>query len=135
MLSQNQQASKGTILYIDDDPMVLRALQKILERMGYHVIEEMDAEAGIVAAQVFQPDLIILDVRMPRLTGPDVARILRQDTATMNIPIVGLTADTSAETRDLCLESGYTTHLTKPIPYRTLQQTIDFLLREQHSKK
>jgi two-component system, cell cycle response regulator DivK len=131
----NQQSAKGTILYIDDDPMVLRALQKTLERMGYYVIEEMDAEAGIVAAQVFQPDLIILDVRMPRLSGPDVARILRQDAMTVHIPIIGLTADTSAETRALCLESGYTTHLTKPIPYRLLQQTIDFLMREQQTKK
>ena len=134
MLNQNQ-PSKGTVLYIDDDPMNLRALQKALNRMGYHVIEEMDAEAGVIAAQVFQPDVIILDVRMPRMSGPEVATILREDDITRHIPIIGLTADTSPETRELCLKSGYTTHLTKPIGYTALRQTVDFLMKEHYSKK
>jgi CheY-like chemotaxis protein len=135
VLKQNQPATKGTVLYIDDDPLNLRALQKALHRMGYQVIEEMDAAAGVVAAQVFQPDLIILDVRMPRLSGPEVAQILRQDDATRHIPIVGLTADTSPETRELCLKSGYTTHLTKPIAYPVLRETVDFLIQKYHTKK
>ena len=135
MLNQNQPATKGIVLYIDDDPMNLRALQKALHRMGYQMIEEMDAAAGVVAAQVFQPDLIILDVRMPRMSGPEVAKILRSDDATRHIPIIGLTADTSPETRELCLKSGYTTHLTKPIAYAALRQTVDFLMQENHAKK
>ena len=135
MLNQTQALTKGTVLYIDDDPMNLRALQKALNRMGYQVIEEMDAEAGVVAAQVFQPDLIILDVRMPRMSGPEVAKILRDDDTTRHIPIIGLTADASSETRDLCLRSGYTTHLTKPIGYASLRQTIDFLMQSLHARK
>ena len=131
----NQPLNKGTVLYIDDDPMNLRALQKALNRMGYQVIEEMDAEAGVVAAQVFQPDVIILDVRMPRMSGPEVAKILRKDETTRHIPIIGLTADSSPETRDLCLRSGYTTHLTKPIGYAALRQTVDFLVQHYHAKK
>lgn len=131
----NQPTTKGTVLYIDDDPMNLRALQKALNRMGYQVIEEMDAEAGVVAAQVFQPDVIILDVRMPRMSGPDVAKRLRSDEATRHIPIIGLTADTSPETRELCLKSGYTTHLTKPIGYAALRQTVDYLMHQYHAKK
>jgi CheY-like chemotaxis protein len=131
----NQPINKGTVLYIDDDPMNLRALQKALNRMGYQVIEEMDAEAGVIAAQVFQPNVIILDVRMPRMSGPEVAKILRKDEATRHIPIIGLTADSSPETRELCLKSGYTTHLTKPIGYATLRQTVDFLMQQYHAKK
>jgi CheY-like chemotaxis protein len=135
VLNQTQPLTKGTVLYIDDDPMNLRALQKALNRMGYQVIEEMDAAAGVVAAQVFQPDLIILDVRMPRMSGPEVATILRNDDTTRHIPIVALTADASPETRDLCLRSGYTTHLTKPIGYTSLRQTIDFLMQSLHARK
>jgi CheY-like chemotaxis protein len=135
LLNQTQPLTKGTVLYIDDDPMNLRALQKALNRMGYRVIEEMDAVAGVVAAQVFLPDLIILDVRMPRMSGPEVAKILRDDDTTRHIPIVGLTADASPETRDLCLRSGYTTQLTKPIGYASLRQTIDFLMQSQQARK
>ena len=132
-MHNNPEHTNGTILYIDDDPMNLRALKKALNRMGYNVIEEIDAKAGIVAAQVFQPDAIILDVRMPRLSGPEVAEALRKDSETKHIPIVGLTADTSIATRDYCLAHGYNTHLTKPIGFAKLRETIEAVMQQAHA--
>jgi CheY-like chemotaxis protein len=130
-LSNHQAQTKGTVLYIDDDPLNLRIVQIALGQCGYRVIEELDAQTGIVAAQLFNPDAIILDVMLPWMSGLEVARHLKQDCATKLIPLISLTADDSPETRLLCENSGCVAHLTKPVNLNLLQRTVTSVI-ENH---
>lgn len=81
------------VLLVDDEAPFTRALKLYLERDGrYEVRVEHSGKQGVVAAKMFHPELILLDVIMPDLDGPGVAEALAQDPATQSIPIVFLTA-------------------------------------------
>ena len=79
------------ILIVDDEPNILKVLGRRLSQEGYSVMEAQNGEEGVMKAKADPPNLIILDMAMPGMDGPDVARIIREDEATKNIPIIFLT--------------------------------------------
>jgi DNA-binding response OmpR family regulator len=81
-------ADKKKILIVDDDPNVHVILKLTLEKAGYQVSSAMDAMQGPMLARTFKPDLIILDIMMPAGGGTMVYRRLKQNTLTMNIPVI-----------------------------------------------
>ncbi len=82
---------KKVILAVDDDPGILRLLEKRLEADNYQVIKALNGRIGIQLAREQKPDLIILDVMMPDMNGGEVARDLQIDEETKDIPIIFLT--------------------------------------------
>lgn len=88
--------AEGTVLVVDDDPVIVKLLQVNFEMEGYTVISAGDGDEGLARARADQPDIVILDVMMPGVNGIDVARILRGDAATRDIPIVLLSAKAQA---------------------------------------
>ncbi|MGI8493559.1 MAG: response regulator transcription factor [Acidimicrobiales bacterium] len=103
----------GTVLVVDDDPVIVGLLQLNFEIEGYEVVTAPDGESGQALARERQPDVIVLDVMMPRVSGLEVARRLRADPVTAYLPILLL----SAKAQKADVEAGRAVaddYVTKP---------------------
>jgi two-component system, OmpR family, phosphate regulon response regulator PhoB len=116
------------VVAADDDPDILNLLTLRLDRAGYEVLTARDGEQALALASERSPDLILLDVSMPKLTGLDVARRLRELPATATTPIVLLTARASESDRAAGYEAGATAYLTKPFSPQELSAQVGQLL-------
>ena len=85
-----------TVLVVDDDPVIVKLLQVNFEMEGYHVITAGDGEEGLARARADSPDIVLLDVMMPKMDGLQVATALKGDPATNAIPILLLSAKAQA---------------------------------------
>lgn len=102
------------VLIVDDEPDVVESIKFRLGIEGIECLEAGDGAAGLRIAQEQLPDLIVLDVMMPKLTGYKVARALKQDERCRHIPIILLTARSQAGDRMLGVDSGANEYMTKP---------------------
>ncbi|MAY74502.1 MAG: DNA-binding response regulator [Phycisphaerae bacterium] len=117
------------ILIVDDEVDLSELLSYNLSRAGYTTRVVHDGRNGLEAARSFEPDLIVLDVMMPEMSGFEVANRLRRDAATRQTPIIMLTAK-SGETDELSgLSSGADDYVTKPFSMRVLEARIEAVLR------
>jgi CheY-like chemotaxis protein len=103
-----------TILVIDDDPVIQKLLSVNFEMEGYRVVTASDGVEGLAQVGVAKPDIILLDVMMPRMDGLAVARKLKSDPATKGIPIVLLSAKAQSTDIQSGLEAGAEDYVTKP---------------------
>ncbi len=106
---------KATILYIEDDPGSRQLVQRTLSFAGYTVIVAERGLEGIDTAQREKPDLILMDINLPDLSGREVTTRLRSETQFSTTPIVGLTAQSQASERDMAMAAGLTGYITKPV--------------------
>lgn len=114
------------VLIVEDEPALVEALAYNLTRQGYTVVTATDGLAALDVARRERPDLIVLDLMLPRLDGFEVCRILRQET---NAPILMLTARTEEVDKVVGLEMGADDYLTKPFSMRELLARVKALLR------
>lgn len=119
------------VLIIEDHPELLDILEKELLRHHFHVRVATDGEIGLSEAQRQPPGLIILDLKLPSLSGWDVCRLLRKDTRTKTIPLLILTALGEESNRIKGFEAGADDYLTKPFSLRELIARIKALLRRR----
>ena len=108
------------ILLVDDEPDTIDVLRVALSGAGFALQSAADGVRAVVLARDENPDLIILDVMMPELTGFEVCRIIRRDPNTSRIPIVLLTARSAVDDRILGFEAGADDYITKPFSPREL---------------
>lgn len=120
-------ASKKKILICDDDPVILRLLQVNLEIEGYAVVSAHNGEEAVDLAVRERPNLIILDIMMPRMDGYQAAQALRSFTETKDIPLVFLSAKAQQADIDKGRTFGVTDYLTKPFDPTELLDVIDRL--------
>lgn len=120
---------KKKILVVDDEPDVTDLVAYHMKAKGFHVETLNDATASISRARAFSPDLVILDIMMPHLSGIQVCRILRADTKLARVPIVFLTAKSEAPDRIEGLESGADDYLSKPFSPKELVLRVESILR------
>lgn len=120
---------KPKILVVDDEPDVTDLVAYHLKAKGFHVETLNDATASIGKAQRFQPNLIILDIMMPHLSGIQICRILRADTKLAKVPIIFLTAKAESHDRIEGLESGADDYLPKPFSPKELVLRVESILR------
>jgi DNA-binding response OmpR family regulator len=114
------------ILVVEDDLTLLETLEYSLAAEGYEVISAADGLTALEVAREEQPDLVVLDLMLPRLDGFEVCRILRRETS---VPILMLTARTDEVDRVVGLEVGADDYLTKPFSMRELLARVKALLR------
>ncbi len=114
------------ILLADDQPTLLTVTTHYLENLGFEVHTARDGQEAIRQAQDLRPDLILMDVRMPVLDGPQAIRTLRssEDPAIRAIPIISVSGQSGAADKDRCLAAGATAHLAKPFGIKELDQAI-----------
>ena len=117
------------ILIVDDNPTNVKVLQTRLAAEGYEILTAADGEQGLAAAREHTPDLILLDVMMPKLDGFEVCRRLRADAAFPFTPIIMVTA--MADSKDVIagLEAGGDEYLTKPVDHAALAARVRSMLR------
>jgi two-component system cell cycle response regulator DivK len=117
------------VLVIDDNANNLLLEKDLLEVAGFEVFEAENAAVGISIARKEKPDIIIMDVRLPDMRGPDAARILRQDKETCDIPIVFVTASVMAEGREEIKHITNSGFIGKPINTRTFVKEISQFIK------
>lgn len=117
-----------SILVIDDDEMLLKMIRPVLISNGCSVLTASTGEDGLQIARSQKPDLVIMDVLLPKMKGREVCRLLKQEEATKAIPVVFLTAKDSAEDIKAEMEAGAAAHLTKPLNPKQLMTTIHQIL-------
>jgi DNA-binding response OmpR family regulator len=121
-----------TILVVDDDHKTVELIRLYLERDEYQVWVAYDGRQALETAHRMHPDLIILDLMLPKIDGLDVCRILRQET---DIPIIMLTAKTTEEDKLLGLDLGADDYISKPFSPRELMARLRAVLRRSAEKK
>jgi two-component system, OmpR family, response regulator RegX3 len=120
-----------TVLLVEDEPTLRETLAWNLEQDGYRVVTAVDGRAAIERFREMHPDLVLLDLMLPEIPGTEVARIIRQESAT---PIIMLTAKDSEIDKVVGLELGADDYVTKPFSLPELQARIRALLRRTEAR-
>src|SRR6478609_7375536 len=118
---------RHTILIVEDDPTMLRGLKDNFEFEGYKVATATDGDAGLKAALRSPPDLILLDLMLPKINGYEFCRFLRQEN--MRMPIMMLTAKAQESDVVLGLKLGADDYVTKPFSIKEVLARAEALLR------
>ena len=126
---------KKRILVVDDEPDVTDLVAYHMKAKGFHVETVNDATASISRACAYQPDLIILDIMMPHLSGIQICRILRTDSKLAKVPIIFLTAKAEPHDRIEGLESGADDYVGKPFSPKELVLRVESILRRTTGPK
>lgn len=120
-----------TVLVVDDDSDIRELVSFKLEQMGHKVIAEKDGEGGLAAALSEKPDLVLLDVMMPKLTGIEVCQRMRDDEATAGIPVILITAKAQEVDVERGFAAGADDYIVKPFSPRELATRVEAVLSRQ----
>lgn len=121
-------AKRPTILLIEDTREVVMMLIDYLEMVGYRMVTAQDGIDGLAQAKLSHPDLILMDIQMPRLDGFETTQKLRSDPEFKETPIIALTALAMPNDRQRCLDAGMDEYISKPVNLRALTKTIQKFL-------
>ena len=119
------------VLVADDKATSRELIRIVLGRSGYAAFEACDGVEAVRMARELLPDLIILDLHMPRLDGFGVVKELRQDQRFRATPMIALTASALQGDRELALSAGFTGYIAKPVRLNVLRSEIDRLLGQE----
>lgn len=133
---------KARILIVDDQPDVVDVMDAILSRQGFEVVSAPDGLEGLARAKEQKPDIILLDISMPKMNGFEACRLLKNGSGTKGIPVIMFTTQTDRESRIHALEAGANDFLGKPVDGTELVVRVNNLLKvkkyqdflEDHSK-
>jgi CheY-like chemotaxis protein len=113
-----------TVLVIEDNPTNRKLIEIVLRRSAYRLLSAENGELGVEIALRENPDLILMDLQLPVMSGIDATRILRSNPATVKTPIIALTGSEIVEERERALEAGCTGYITKPIDTRAFPEQV-----------
>jgi two-component system alkaline phosphatase synthesis response regulator PhoP len=135
MSTTPKQVSESRVLIADDNPQILELLEAYLEPLGVRVLLAADGEATLAAVERDQPDLILLDVMMPKRSGFEVCRLLKEDRRYRDIPIIMVTALNEAGDIERARECGADDFLSKPVNKIELLARVQNLLKLRNLKQ
>ena len=119
------------ILVVDDEPDLVKAIEIRLKAENYQIFTAFDGEEGLAKAREVLPDLIILDIMLPKLNGFKICRLLKFDEKYKKIPVIMLTAKTDEADKVLGKESGANEYITKPFDWELLMEKVKECLEEK----
>lgn len=118
------------VLIVEDNKENLNLIRDILKFRGYMTFEARDGETAISMAKQHRPDIILMDIQIPKIDGLTVARILKEDVETRDIKIVAVTSFAMEEEKEMILKAGLDGHIAKPIDTRELPELVEKILRK-----
>jgi two-component system cell cycle response regulator DivK len=118
------------ILIVDDNENNRKLARDVLEFAGFDTVEATGGVEAVALTQERQPDLVLMDIRMPDLNGSEALKLLREDSRTAEIPIVALTSSTMRGDEERFLKEGFDGYLAKPISVREFPDQVRGFLRE-----
>ena len=111
------------ILFVEDEPTLQKTFREVLTQEGYEMVSALDGKIGVRLAKMQKPDLILLDLILPKIHGFEVLKALKEDGETKEIPIIVLTNLEGIEDIDQALELGARTYLVKA--QYTLEEVVE----------
>jgi len=123
-----------TLLYVEDNPANLKLVERLIARRPtMRLLTAVDGNVGIQLARAHQPEVILMDINLPGISGIEALRILRDDPATAHIPIVALSANAMPRDIEKGLAAGFFSYLTKPIKVKEFMEALDTALESAHA--
>jgi two-component system cell cycle response regulator DivK len=122
--------SERTILYIEDNEYNRKIVRQLLGRTSYQLVEAVDGESGVALALQLVPQLILMDVQLPKMSGLDATRALKADPRTSDIPIIVITSFALSGDREKAAVAGADNYLAKPYSPRELLALVRRYLPE-----
>ncbi len=119
----------AVVLIVEDNARNLKLVRDVLGHAGYATLCACDGEAGVELARSQRPDLVLMDINLPGMTGLEALALLRADAATAEIPVAALTAYAMTDDRARLLAAGFDGYLEKPVDVRALPGQVEALLR------
>jgi two-component system cell cycle response regulator DivK len=116
------------VLYVEDNEYNRKIVRQLLSRTRYRLQEAMDGEAALGMVRAERPDLILMDVQLPKMSGLDVTRTLRDDPATANVPIIVVTSFALSGDDQRAMAAGASAYIAKPYSPRELLALINTFL-------
>ncbi len=118
-----------TLLYVEDNPANLKLVERLIaRRQDLRLLSAIDGNRGVELARVCRPDVILMDINLPGISGVEALRILREDKATAHIPVVAVSANAIPRDIQRGLEAGFFRYLTKPIKVHEFMEALDVAL-------
>jgi two-component system cell cycle response regulator DivK len=118
----------STILIVEDNDKNMKLVRDVLQAKGYTTIEAGTGEDGVRLAGERPPDLILMDIHLPGISGVDALKLLRADAATARIPIAAVTASVMQQDRAMIMDAGFDAYVSKPISLKEFLDTVRTLL-------
>ena len=122
--------TQRTVLYVEDNEYNRKIVRQLLGRTSYQLVEAVDGESGVALAQQIVPQLILMDVQLPKMSGLDATRALKADPRTSDIPIIVITSFALSGDREKAAVAGADNYLAKPYSPRELLALVRQYLPE-----
>ena len=122
------------ILIAEDNAVNRELLRELLEARGYAVVEACDGEEALRVIEQIRPDILLLDIGMPKLDGFAVVRKIRENPRSTVLPVLAVTAYAMQGDREKILNAGFDGYLSKPVNSRSLDQELDRLLKKREGQ-
>ena len=122
------QVKRKCILIVEDDRLCLIFLRQLLTAQGYEILRSSEGWDGITRARNERPDLIVMDIGLPDISGLDAILLLKKDDRTKNIPVIALTGCVTPEDKANALKSGCAAYITKPVKVDELLRTVELFV-------
>jgi len=116
------------VLIVEDNDKNLKLVRDILRVKGYETIEATTGEDGLALAASRKPDLVLMDIQLPGISGIEALTALRADAATAHIPVIAVTASVMQQDRKLIMEAGFDAYLGKPLDLKEFLATVKRIL-------
>jgi CheY-like chemotaxis protein len=120
----------GTVLIVEDNDVLREMFRRRLLRRGYEILLAVDGEEGVLLASEFVPELILLDMSLPGKNGWAIAKELKSEKRTKDIPVIAITAHAMRGDREKALQAGCDHYVTKPIHFPTLYKAMDKFIQK-----
>jgi two-component system cell cycle response regulator DivK len=125
---RNPASDRKCVLIVEDNPLNMKLFSAMIASQGYDVLQAADGHQGLAMAQQHRPDLVIMDVQLPGMSGLEVAQTLKADDNTRGIRIIATTAYALSDDEQKIIENGCDAYMAKPIAITEFLELIDSLM-------
>jgi CheY-like chemotaxis protein len=127
-------ANQKTVIVVEDEPDAAELFAEMMRVSGYRVLKTYSSTPAISLIAKEQPDVVILDIMMPDISGLEVLRFMRNDPQLKDTPVIVVSARSMPSDIKEGLEAGATVYLTKPVGYLDLRKSVDLVMQEEGSQ-